>query len=174
MNGLLTANWTQQKEGSVNSKAVRRRRSAGQSRSQPLSSRPSGALGGDREDLGDDKNHINTSLNNITAILETAVKTAAHNGMRQTRRTVCRGSDCSCKSPEEEGMTPGFLDAGAPEQVTFEDVVVDFTQEEWGQLEPAQRTLYRDVMLETFGLLVSVGTMLFWLRECQLECLAYT
>nr|XP_019567163.1 PREDICTED: zinc finger protein 135-like isoform X1 [Rhinolophus sinicus] len=71
--------------------------------------------------------------------------------------TMCRGSDCSCKSPEEEGMTAGFLDAGAPEQVTFEDVVVDFTQEEWGQLEPAQRTLYRNVMLETFGLLVSVA-----------------
>lgn len=43
------------------------------------------------------------------------------------------------------------------EQVTFEDVVVDFTQEEWGQLEPAQRLLYRDVMLDTFGLLISVG-----------------
>ncbi|KAM5209128.1 zinc finger protein 135-like isoform 2-T2 [Hipposideros larvatus] len=54
-------------------------------------------------------------------------------------------------------MTAGLLDARAPEQVTFEDVVVDFTQEEWRQIEPAQRTLYRDMMLETFGLLVCVG-----------------
>lgn len=53
-------------------------------------------------------------------------------------------------------MTAGLVAAGAPEQVTFEDVVVDFTREEWGQLEPAQRTLYLDVMLETFRLLVSV------------------
>ncbi|XP_004061631.2 zinc finger protein 135 isoform X13 [Gorilla gorilla gorilla] len=43
------------------------------------------------------------------------------------------------------------------EQVTFEDVVVDFSQEEWGQLKPAQRTLYHDVILDTFRLLVSVG-----------------
>ena len=50
--------------------------------------------------------------------------------------------------------------------VTFEDLTVNFTQDEWALLDSSQKNLYREVVGEIFVTLASVGKDVSFLLFC--------
>nr|XP_048305011.1 zinc finger protein 431-like [Myodes glareolus] len=41
--------------------------------------------------------------------------------------------------------------------VTYDDIHINFTLEKWNLLDPSQKNLYKDVMLETYKNLTTIG-----------------
>ncbi|XP_028635864.1 zinc finger protein 483 [Grammomys surdaster] len=65
---------------------------------------------------------------------------------------------CKEEDVEEDATVVAPPDTEPRESITFEDVSVDFTRGEWKLLEPSQRELYKEVLLENLGTLEFLGS----------------